>query len=149
MTRSTKKYLVLTTTLLASVLLLVPPPDSLARGRKGARKRKGAKHVVVESVNVARASGVAANEVIEIEAQDCSQRNYALAVDLGTTTVVAHLVDMNDGKILRVPLPDLTEERRRDLVKQVRKEAENHRISARNHRRDANDMLKELFPDKS
>ena len=39
-------------------------------------------------------------EVIEIEAQDCSLRNYALAVDLGTTTVVAHLIDMNDGKII-------------------------------------------------
>ncbi len=58
------------------------------------------------------------------------------------------LSPVSDGKILRVPLPDLTEERRRDLVKQVRKEAENHRISARNHRRDANDMLKELLSDK-
>jgi ribosome recycling factor len=56
---------------------------------------------------------------------------------------------MNDGKILRVPIPELTEERRRDLVKQVRRVAESHRVSARNHRRDANDMLKELLADKS
>ena len=55
------------------------------------------------------------------------------------------LSPVSDGKILRVPLPDLTEERRRDLVKQVRKDAESHRISARSHRRDANDMLKELL----
>jgi ribosome recycling factor len=58
------------------------------------------------------------------------------------------LSPVSDGKILRVPLPDLTEERRRDLVKQVRKDAESHRVSARNHRRDANDMLKELLSDK-
>jgi len=55
---------------------------------------------------------------------------------------------MSDGKIVRVPIPELTEERRRDLVKQVRKQGENHRISARNHRRDANDLLKELLADK-
>ncbi len=58
------------------------------------------------------------------------------------------LSPVSDGKILRVPLPDLTEERRRGLVKQVRKDAESHRISARNHRRDANDMLKELLSGK-
>lgn len=58
------------------------------------------------------------------------------------------LSPVSDGKILRVPIPDLTEERRRELVKRVRKDAESHRVSARNHRRDANDMLKELLNDK-
>lgn len=58
------------------------------------------------------------------------------------------LSPINDGKLLRVPIPELTEERRRDLVRQVRKEAENHRVSARNHRRDANDLIKELLSDK-
>ncbi len=58
------------------------------------------------------------------------------------------LSPVSDGKILRVPIPELTEERRRDLVKQARKEAESHRVSARNHRRDANDMLKQLLADK-
>lgn len=55
---------------------------------------------------------------------------------------------MSDGKIVRVPVPELTEERRKDLVKQVRKEAESHRVSCRSHRRDANDMLKTLHADK-
>lgn len=55
---------------------------------------------------------------------------------------------MSDGKIVRVPVPELTEERRRDLVKQVRKQGEQHRISCRNHRRDANDLLKALLADK-
>jgi len=58
------------------------------------------------------------------------------------------LTPMNDGKILRIPIPELTEERRRDLVKHVRKLAEDYRISIRNHRRDAIDMLKSLEKDR-
>jgi ribosome recycling factor len=57
------------------------------------------------------------------------------------------LVPQNDGKLIRVPIPELTEERRRDLVKHVRKVAEEYRVSLRNHRRDANDLLKELEKD--
>ena len=58
------------------------------------------------------------------------------------------LVPVNDGKILRVPIPELTEERRRELVKHVRKLAEDYRVSMRNHRRDAIDLLKSLEKDK-
>jgi len=58
------------------------------------------------------------------------------------------LSPVNDGKILRVPIPELTEERRLEFVKQVKREGENHRVSARSHRRDANDMLKQLNSDK-
>jgi ribosome recycling factor len=55
---------------------------------------------------------------------------------------------VNDGKILRVPIPPLTEERRKDLVKHVHKVLENHRTAVRNIRRDANDELKHLLKDK-
>jgi len=55
---------------------------------------------------------------------------------------------INDGKLIRVPIPELNEERRRDLVKHVRKLAEEFRVSVRNHRRDANDMLKQENKDK-
>jgi ribosome recycling factor len=58
------------------------------------------------------------------------------------------LVPVNDGKILRVPIPELTEERRRELVKHIRKVAEDYRVSVRNHRRDAIDLLKSLEKDK-
>ena len=58
------------------------------------------------------------------------------------------LSPMNDGRLLRVPMPELTAERRKELVRQARQETEDHRISARNHRRDANDMLKGLASDK-
>lgn len=52
------------------------------------------------------------------------------------------------GDIIRVPLPAITEERRRDLTKIVRNEAETARVSIRNHRRDANNALKELLKKK-
>jgi len=55
---------------------------------------------------------------------------------------------INDGKLIRIPIPELTEERRRDLVKHVKKIAEDFRVSMRNHRRDANEMLKELLKEK-
>lgn len=54
----------------------------------------------------------------------------------------------NDGKILRVPIPPLTEERRKELVKQLHKVLESHRMSIRNVRRDANDATKKLMKDK-
>lgn len=53
-----------------------------------------------------------------------------------------------NGDMIRVPMPMLTEERRRDLIKVVRGEAENAKVSVRNVRRDANDALKKLVKDK-
>jgi ribosome recycling factor len=54
----------------------------------------------------------------------------------------------NDGKIIRVPVPPLTEERRRDLAKKLSHIAEERRVSLRNIRRDANEHLKRLLKDK-
>jgi ribosome recycling factor len=53
------------------------------------------------------------------------------------------LTPNNDGKILRVPIPQLTEERRKELVKHVKKIGEEFRVSVRNHRRVAVEQLKE------
>jgi len=55
---------------------------------------------------------------------------------------------VNDGKILKVPIPPLTEERRKELVKHLHKVMENHRTAVRNVRRDANEALKKLLKDK-
>src|SRR5579872_4080583 len=52
------------------------------------------------------------------------------------------------GELIRVPLPALTEERRKDLIKVVRNEAETARVSIRNGRRDANTEVKDLLKDK-
>jgi len=54
----------------------------------------------------------------------------------------------NDGKLIRVPIPALTEERRKELVKHLHGVAEDHRVSVRNIRRDANESLKKLLKDK-
>jgi len=55
---------------------------------------------------------------------------------------------MNDGKVIRIPIPELNEERRKELVRHVRKVAEEFRVGIRNHRRDANEMLKQMNKDK-
>ena len=63
------------------------------------------------------------------------------AADLG-------LNPSNDGKLVRIPIPPLTEERRKQLAKQVHEIAEDHRTAARNIRRDANERLKKMLKDK-
>ena len=56
---------------------------------------------------------------------------------------------MSQGNVIRVPIPPLTEERRKDLAKQVKGMAEDVRVGVRNHRRDANDALKKSEKDGS
>ena len=58
-----------------------------------------------------------------------------MASDIGITP-------SNDGKVIRLVFPELTEERRKDLVKDIKKKAENARVAVRNIRRDANDAIK-------
>ena len=55
---------------------------------------------------------------------------------------------MNDGKIIRVPIPPLTEERRKEMVKHLHKVLEDHRTAVRNIRRDGNDAIKKALKDK-
>ena len=64
-----------------------------------------------------------------------------LAADLGLTP-------SSDGELIRLPIPPLTQERREQLAKQVRKIGEEARVSIRGHRRSANDMLKEAESEK-
>jgi len=64
------------------------------------------------------------------------------AADLG-------LNPSNDGKLVRVPIPPLTEERRKQLAKLVHDAAEDHRTAVRNVRRDANDRLKKMMKEKA
>jgi ribosome recycling factor len=54
----------------------------------------------------------------------------------------------NDGKLIRVPVPPLTEERRRDMVKHLKQILEDHRTAVRNIRRDGNDAIKKTLKDK-
>jgi ribosome recycling factor len=70
------------------------------------------------------------------------------AVEKAILTADLGLNPSSAGSVIRVPLPPLTEERRRDLVKVVRAEAEQGRVAVRNVRRDANSDLKELLKEK-
>jgi ribosome recycling factor len=71
------------------------------------------------------------------------------AIEKGIRGAELGLNPSNDGKLIRVPIPPLTEERRREIVKKLHSVAEDHRVAIRNVRRDANDALKKLLKDKS
>src|SRR2546423_9026018 len=83
--------------------------------------------------------------LITITAWDVSQigaiEKTIRASDLG-------LNPANDGKIIRLPIPPLTEERRKELVKKLHGVAEDHRVAIRNVRRDGNEAVKKLLKDK-
>jgi len=75
-------------------------------------------------------------------------RSISNAVEKAIMSSDLGLNPMSAGTVIRVPLPPLTEERRKDLIKIVRGEAEQGRVSVRNVRRDANDKVKALLKDK-
>ncbi len=75
-------------------------------------------------------------------------RSISAAVEKAIMASDLGLNPMSAGSTIRVPLPALTEERRKDLIKIVRAEAEQGRVSVRNVRRDANDKTKALLKDK-
>jgi ribosome recycling factor len=70
------------------------------------------------------------------------------AIEKAIRTADLGLNPMNDGKIIRVPVPPLTEERRRDMVKHLHKILEEHRTAVRNIRRDGNDAIKKAVKEK-
>ena len=76
------------------------------------------------------------------------ESNMAAAVEKAIRDSNLGLNPASMGDLIRVPMPMLTEERRKDLIKVVRGEAEDGRVSIRNVRRDANDHIKKLLKDK-
>ena len=69
------------------------------------------------------------------------------AIEKALRTSDLDLNPQNDGKIIRIPIPPLTEERRKLLVKNAHKHAEEGRVAIRNVRRDVNDHLKKMLKD--
>jgi len=108
-------------------------------------------HVMVEYYG----SDVPINQVANVNVEDARtltvtpwERNMVGKVEKAIMTSDLGLNPATAGTVIRVPLPALTEERRRDLVKVVRAEAENARVAVRNIRRDANHTLKQQVKDK-
>lgn len=76
------------------------------------------------------------------------EKKMTPAIEKAVISAGLGLNPVTSGEIIRVPLPALTEDRRKDLIKIVRNEAENARVSIRNARRDANNALKESLKKK-
>ena len=70
------------------------------------------------------------------------------AIEKAIRTSNVGLNPMSDGKVIRVPVPPMTEERRKDVVKQLNKTLEDHKTAIRNIRRDGNDQIKKAAKDK-
>lgn len=85
-------------------------------------------------------------QMLTVSPWDTSQLG---AIEKAIRTSDLGLNPSNDGKIVRVPIPALNEERRKQLAKQVHEIAEEHRTAIRNVRRDANDKLKKMLKDKA
>lgn len=84
--------------------------------------------------------------MITIQPWDVSQMG---AVEKAIQAANLGVNPINDGKLIRIKIPTLTEERRKELVKRLHQVLENHRVAARNLRRDANESLKKLEKDKA
>jgi ribosome recycling factor len=76
------------------------------------------------------------------------EKNMVAVVEKAIMTSDLGLNPMSAGTVIRVPMPPLTEERRKDLIRVVRHEAENAKVAVRNIRRDANHDLKDLVKEK-
>src|SRR6476659_3237305 len=121
----------------------------------GTRTGRASVHML-DGVNVeAYGSQMALNQVatvhspepqlITVQPYDPSQLT---AIEKAIRTAELGFNPMNDGKIIRVPIPPLTEERRKDMVKHLHKVLEEHRTAVRNIRRDGNDAIKKATKDK-
>jgi ribosome recycling factor len=125
--------------------------NDLAKVRTGRAHTGLLDHVMVEYYG----SMVAVNQVANVNLGDSRtinvqpyEKNMISKVEKAIRDSDLGLNPATNGDVIRVPMPMLTEERRRDLTKIVRNEAEGAKVAIRNVRRDANDALKKLLKDK-
>jgi ribosome recycling factor len=125
--------------------------NDLAKVRTGRAHTGLLDHVMVEYYG----SMVAVNQVANVNLGDARtinvqpyEKNMIGKVEKAIRDCDLGLNPATNGDLIRVPMPMLTEERRRDMTKIVRNEAEGAKVAIRNIRRDANDALKKLLKDK-
>jgi len=125
--------------------------NDLAKVRTGRAHTGLLDHVMVEYYG----SMVAVNQVANVNLGDARtinvqpyEKNMIGKIEKAIRDSDLGLNPATNGEVIRVPMPMLTEERRRDLTKIVRTEAEGAKVAIRNVRRDANDTLKKLLRDK-
>ena len=123
----------------------------LAKIRTGRAHPSLLDHVMVDYYGTATPIKQVANVVVEDSrtlAVTPWEKNMVQAVEKAIMTADLGLNPASAGTVIRVPMPALTEERRRDLVRVVKQEAENSRVAIRNIRRDANSDFKDLLKEK-
>jgi len=123
----------------------------LAKIRTGRAHPSILDHVMVDYYGTATPIKQVANVMVEDSrtlAVTPWEKNMVQAVEKAIMTADLGLNPASAGTVIRVPMPALTEERRRDLVRVVKQEAENSRVAVRNIRRDANSDFKELLKEK-
>jgi ribosome recycling factor len=125
--------------------------NDLAKIRTGRAHTGLLDHVMVEYYG----SMVAVNQVANVNLGDARtinvqpyEKNMIAKVEKAIRDCDLGLNPATNGDLIRVPMPMLTEERRRDLTKIVRSEGEGAKVAIRNVRRDANDALKKMIKDK-
>lgn len=96
------------------------------------------------------------NQVAKVSAQDARtlvvqpfEKSMVPVIEKAIMESDLGLNPAASSDVIRIPIPALTEERRKEMVKVLRQEAEKARIGVRNHRREANDELKKLYKDKT
>jgi len=126
--------------------------EELAKVRTGRAHPSLLEHLTVSCYG----SDMPLNQVASVNISDSRtltitpwDKNLVSAVEKAILQSDLGLNPATAGQVIRVPMPPLTEERRKDLVKVIRGEAENTRVAIRNIRRDANAQVKELLKAKS
>src|SRR6516164_8437812 len=129
--------------------------DDFRKALVSTRTGRASVHMLDEVTVEAYGSQMALNQVatvhapepqmITVQPYDPSQLS---AIEKSIRAAELGLNPMNDGKIIRVPIPPLTEERRREMVKHLHKVLEDHRTAVRNIRRDGNEAIKKAHKDK-
>ena len=138
---------------------MVPGMDKSLQSLKGdlAKVRTGrASTALVEPVHVDYyGSSVPLNQVANVTTPDARtiqvspwEAGTIGAIEKAILAANLGLTPQSDGKVIRIPLPPLTEERRKDMVKLIKKMGEEAKVALRNHRRDANEAVKKEEKDK-
>jgi ribosome recycling factor len=129
--------------------------EDFRKAMAGTRTGRASVHML-DSVNVEYyGSQMPLNQIAQVHAPEAQlitvqpfDPTSLGAIEKAIRTADLGLNPMNDGKIIRVPVPPLTEERRRDMVKHLHKILEEHRTAIRNIRRDGNDAIKKAVKEK-
>jgi ribosome recycling factor len=129
--------------------------EDFRRELTGVRTGRASVHML-DSVQVEYyGSALPLNQIAQVHAPEAQlltvqpfDPSSLAAIEKSIRSADLGLNPMNDGKLIRIPVPPLTEERRKEMVKHLHKVLEDHRTAVRNIRRDGNELIKKSLKDK-